>query len=153
MNAVSFGKIKEIRLFLSGWRNIFATETTTVKALSVIFLSLVILLQPLSKLVVVAEYQVNKNYIAEFLCVNKNKPKLHCEGKCHLSKELKPVDAPEKNQPTPEKNQQEVVYFCHATPTFLFQFHTVFKTEYFVFSSPEVTPPVFGIFHPPSFLG
>ena len=45
-----------------------------------------------------------------------------------------------------------VLYFCQATPSFLFQIPTVFKTEYFVFSSPEVTPPVFGIFHPPCFL-
>src|SRR6478609_5391748 len=134
MNAVSFGKIKEIRLFLSGWRNIFATETTTVKALSVIFLSLVILLQPLSKLVLVAEYQVNKNYIAEFLCVNKSKPTLHCNGKCQLKKELKATDGHSENHPVPVKNLLEVLYFCQVTPTFLFQFHTNFQAAYAHFS-------------------
>ena len=122
-----------------------------MKTLSVILLSFVILLQPLSKLVLVAEYQVNKNYIAEFLCVNKSKPKLHCEGKCQLSKKLKAAEAHNEDHPAPVKNQLEVLYFCQAAPTFLFQIPTVFKTEYLVFSSPEVTPPVFGIFHPPCF--
>lgn len=35
------------------------------------------------------EYLLNKEYIAEFLCVNKDKPELQCNGKCHLAKELK----------------------------------------------------------------
>ncbi|MFC5271761.1 hypothetical protein ACFPIB_14175 [Adhaeribacter terreus] len=119
--------------------------------MSVILLSLVILLQPLSKLVLVAEYQVNKNYIAEFFCVNKSKPKLKCEGKCQLSKELKEADAHDKNHPTPVKNLQEVLYFCQATPTFLFHFPTIFNADFPTFSTSEVSPPVFGIFHPPCF--
>jgi hypothetical protein len=34
------------------------------------------------------EYLVNQDYIAEFLCINKEKPELQCNGKCHLVKEL-----------------------------------------------------------------
>lgn len=34
------------------------------------------------------EYALNQDYIAEFLCINKDKPKLQCNGKCHLVKEL-----------------------------------------------------------------
>jgi hypothetical protein len=123
-----------------------------LKALAVIFLSFVILLQPLSKFVLVAEYQVNKNYIAAFLCENKNKPHLKCEGKCHLAKELKKADQQENKLPSPVKEKLEVLYFCEAAPTFFFQFPTVFKTNFPLFSSPDVTPPVFGIFHPPRFL-
>lgn len=123
-----------------------------MKALSVVLLSVIILLQPLSKLMVVAEYQVNKNYIAAFLCVNKSKPTLHCEGKCQLSKELKAAEAHEKNHPTPVKEKLEVLYFCEAAPGFFFQFPTVFKTQFPSLSNPDVTPPVFGIFHPPCFL-
>jgi hypothetical protein len=123
-----------------------------LKALSVIFLSILILLQPLSKLVLVAEYQVNKNYIAEFLCVNKSKPQLHCEGKCHLSKELKAAEAHEKNNPSPVKEKMEVLYFCQAAPAFFFPFLTVSLTKFPNISSPDVTRRVFGIFHPPRFL-
>lgn len=35
------------------------------------------------------EYLANQDYIAEFLCVNKEKPQLQCNGKCHLVKALK----------------------------------------------------------------
>ncbi|GGD21719.1 hypothetical protein GCM10011368_24680 [Hyunsoonleella pacifica] len=34
------------------------------------------------------EYVLNQDYIAEFLCVNKDKPKLQCNGKCHLAKQI-----------------------------------------------------------------
>lgn len=34
------------------------------------------------------EYMLNQDYIAEFLCINKDKPKLACKGKCHLAKQL-----------------------------------------------------------------
>lgn len=34
------------------------------------------------------EYVLNQDYIAEFLCINKDKPKLQCHGKCHLVKQI-----------------------------------------------------------------
>ena len=34
------------------------------------------------------EYTLNKAYIVQALCENKNKPELQCEGKCHLAKEI-----------------------------------------------------------------
>ena len=34
-------------------------------------------------------YQLNIDYIIETYCVNKEKPKLQCNGKCYLSKQLK----------------------------------------------------------------
>jgi hypothetical protein len=47
------------------------------------------LTQAFSKMLITLNYQVNKDYIAEFLCVNKSKPELLCEGQCYLKKELK----------------------------------------------------------------
>ena len=123
-----------------------------MKALTVILLSLIILLQPLSKLVLVAEYQVNKNYIAEFLCVNKSRPQLKCEGKCQLSKELKAADAHDKNHPAPVEKLVEVQQFFQPAFTFSPQIATVSKPVFYHFSSPRVTAPHFGIFHPPRFL-
>jgi hypothetical protein len=47
------------------------------------------------------EYNLNKAYIAQALCENKDQPELQCEGKCHLVKEItKANDAGEKeNKP------------------------------------------------------
>ena len=44
--------------------------------------------QSVGKLFVLAWYQVNKTYIAQKLCENRNKPKMHCNGKCQLRKKM-----------------------------------------------------------------
>jgi len=44
------------------------------------------------------EYQINKKYIAENLCVNRNNPQMHCAGKCYLKKQIKKTEERE-NQP------------------------------------------------------
>ena len=33
-------------------------------------------------------YIINQDYISEFLCINKEKPELQCEGKCYLMQML-----------------------------------------------------------------
>ena len=43
------------------------------------------------------EYVLNQDYIAEFLCINKEKPELQCKGKCHLVKELEKQQENEPN--------------------------------------------------------
>lgn len=35
-----------------------------------------------------AYYELNIDYIIENYCVNKEKPQLQCNGKCHLAKQL-----------------------------------------------------------------
>lgn len=39
--------------------------------------------------VIVGFYQVNKEYITKNFCVNKAKPEMKCDGKCHMKKMLK----------------------------------------------------------------
>jgi hypothetical protein len=34
-------------------------------------------------------YCINYKYISTVLCENKNKPQMHCNGKCHLKKTIK----------------------------------------------------------------
>ena len=48
-------------------------------------LALFILLKPVLPVI---DYVVNYEYITKVLCVNKAKPKMKCNGKCHLMKEL-----------------------------------------------------------------
>ena len=44
------------------------------------------------------EYAVNYEYIKEVLCINKDKPQLKCNGKCHLAKELKEANDPDQKK-------------------------------------------------------
>lgn len=45
------------------------------------FLYLVAMVRPVAPII---DYVVNRDYIAEFLCINTNKPELECDGKCYL---------------------------------------------------------------------
>ena len=54
----------------------------------------------------VAGYVINYEYISTKLCVNKEKPKLQCNGKCQLMKKLaaaseseKPISSDKKSNP------------------------------------------------------
>lgn len=44
--------------------------------------------QTFSKWCVILDYQVNKDFIAKTLCINRAKPMSCCQGKCHLNKSL-----------------------------------------------------------------
>jgi len=51
----------------------------------IILLTLVMTFKPVLPL---ADYVINYDYISEVLCINKSKPELSCNGKCHLKSEL-----------------------------------------------------------------
>jgi hypothetical protein len=55
-------------------------------SIGLLFLYLTALLVPLYP---VADYLLHEEYIAKTFCENKDKPMLHCNGKCHLMKQLK----------------------------------------------------------------
>jgi len=43
------------------------------------------------------EYAINKDYIAQVLCINKDEPVLQCDGKCHLKKEIEKANDSNEN--------------------------------------------------------
>ena len=71
------------------------------------------------RLGIVANWWLNRDYVARVLCINRDKPQMHCNGKCHLAKQLRAADAAEqKQQPLGGKQAfQEITLFCAtATP-------------------------------------
>jgi len=63
----------------------------------------------------VLDYVVNYDYITKVLCVNKAKPTTHCNGKCHLMKELAKAAEEQKQQSDKKSVQQHAeVLFCQA---------------------------------------
>lgn len=70
-----------------------------------------ILAQLFSKSLILADYTLNKEKITRAYCENKAKPKMHCDGKCHLKKQLKKEEKREKS-PLSNKEQNEIFY-CH----------------------------------------
>jgi len=66
-----------------------------MKAFGSLLLAFIIFFSSMSRGVVVADYLLNKDYIAKVLCVNRDKPEMKCNGKCHLAKQLKKQDVAE----------------------------------------------------------
>ncbi|TPE41039.1 hypothetical protein [Pontibacter mangrovi] len=60
-------------------------------------LLLLMTFQVLYKGIVLSSYFANKAYIAAVLCENKDKPEMHCEGKCYLKKQLQKAESPESD--------------------------------------------------------
>lgn len=50
-----------------------------------------------SNSLIYAGFDLNQKYIAEQLCVNKDKPEMHCNGKCYLAKKIKQAEEKEKS--------------------------------------------------------
>lgn len=46
------------------------------------------MLKPIYNVGYLAYFELNIDYIVETYCVNKSKPKLACNGKCHLAQQL-----------------------------------------------------------------
>lgn len=74
-----------IKTILSYFFYLYPTQMKILTAYCLLFF---LLFYSLSQTVLFVHYSVNYDYYAHVLCVNKNRPSLHCNGKCHLKKEL-----------------------------------------------------------------
>lgn len=70
-----------------------------MKAFVAITFTALLLLVTWNKLVVVMTYEVNKAYVANVLCENKDRPQLQCNGHCVLSKKLQSAEQQEDDVP------------------------------------------------------
>lgn len=108
-----------------------------------------VLLQTFSKVIIVADYWLNKDYIAKNLCEKKDVVNNCCKGKCHLKKQLEQDDKKEQAPVSKNfKDKNEMQFFSESKQAnFLFVPEvTVLK---FFDSSSEITPVLFSVFHPP----
>ncbi len=62
-----------------------------------------LLFPPMLKLGVLLDFYQHKEYIVNTLCINRDKPQMKCNGKCHLNKQLAKTQEQdsEKNVPVP----------------------------------------------------
>lgn len=118
-------------------------------------LFIVIVVMCLKPILPVVEYVVNYEYISKVLCVNKAKPMMHCNGKCHLMKEL--ANASDKENPISDRKiaspTSEILFFQEIKT---FQFTSLFKN-----TQPELNAKYENLyfrlngnsfFHPPTFI-
>ena len=85
----------------------------------------------------VIEYVFNYEYITAELCENKDKPLMHCNGKCYLMKELakaaeneKPLSSDKKRAPTETNDFFLELATVYTTVFFQSDFGFVLNTAY-----------------------
>jgi hypothetical protein len=75
------------------------------------------MLPNLTKIGILIDFKINRDFIATVLCINKEKPLTMCNGKCYLSEQLKKAEEQEEQQaPTSKKERLEVVYYFIKNP-------------------------------------
>jgi hypothetical protein len=84
------------------------TNIDLKKALAIL-LTVSIIAPGMVNLALCAYYELNKKEITEKLCVNKNKPNMHCNGQCYLGKQLKKAEENEKRQSRSLREKDEVL--------------------------------------------
>ncbi|WP_145667123.1 hypothetical protein [Chitinophaga polysaccharea] len=84
-----------------------------------VFLMLIWLCQLSGRYFVMLDFYLNQEYIAKNLCVNRNKPAMHCNGKCHLSKKLKEEEKRDQDNPERKDHRSEIFYAAWLEPTSL----------------------------------
>ncbi|MCO6175474.1 hypothetical protein NHF50_10505 [Flavobacterium sp. NRK F10] len=102
----------------------------------------------------VLDYVVNYDYIKNELCVNKDKPQLHCNGKCHLAKELGKASEQGKPQSNDKKEnyhlESEILFYQNLrTFQFLAFIKTSLKEDNFYYSDTYQFTFSDKAFHPP----
>ena len=104
----------------------------------------------------VIDYVINYEYIAKVLCENKAKPMMHCNGKCHLMKELAKAAETENPKSSDKKENtsiQEVLFFkeinSFSIVSFGFQPKIKINTSDLNLYSYLDTN---SVFHPPTFI-
>jgi hypothetical protein len=109
-----------------------------------------ILYQPIHTVLVLVDYEVNKEYITVTYCENKANPSMKCHGKCHAMKKLNGM---KKELPAANNDKLGPVYLFlektweHGLISFASAFR--FTTSDFVIATDSFNP---CIYRPPGAL-
>lgn len=109
-----------------------------------------ILIQSFGKLVLLSNYLLNKEYITLNFCENKSKPKLKCNGKCHLTKQLKEQDKQDNSSKNNTRSVEEVQFCYEYDNSILPPFFYVSISPNWGYLNEETNTTSLSVFHPPT---
>ena len=121
-----------------------------MKQLLTILLLSVILMQTCGKLVIFVNYEINKKQITEKYCVNKSKPMAHCNGMCHMIKQLQKEEKQENPPVKSQTEKYEITLFSSVEEDSLSIMYITGDYSYSILQLIKITSPVSSIFHPPT---
>jgi len=98
------------------------------------------------------DFELRRDYIAEVLCINKDKPITVCGGECFLNKQLKLFEGDAQDQKAPVQEELRIAFFFQE-----FKQITLFNRNYLLLNGWDASLNQdkllvgfnFDIFHPP----
>lgn len=143
-----------MRINLSLICAIFVSDFVLMKCTGSIFLILLIITQTFGPHLMIVAFRMNQQQIAKTYCVNKTRPRMHCNGKCYLAKQLAKL-----NQNDTEKNPSDELTFNLKMQPFTAHFVTASSisgdaSQLFHWGLPTQdyfpSPENRSVFHPPA---
>jgi hypothetical protein len=107
-----------------------------------------ILLQVMSKPILVAQFLANRQFISATLCINKSDPKIHCKGKCHLKKQMTGDNERQERQQSKE-NKTVDFWLVRSSGTLISNILTLRPSSTFMPEGMTLSGKTRDIFHPP----
>jgi hypothetical protein len=88
-----------------------------LKKLTAYFLIFSLLSVNFSRFFIFAGFELNRNYIAAKLCENRDKPWMHCNGRCYFMKKINQARESERNDDRQsQKNLFQDASITNASP-------------------------------------
>jgi hypothetical protein len=100
------------------------------------------------------DFEIRRDYIVKNLCVNRNRPQMHCDGKCYLAKKMAALEEQEKRQAERDYMSQILDHVLDyqvqvaIPPQISYKVHSPLSFNYV--SPPSARVSADDIFHPPA---
>jgi len=115
-----------------------------------IILFVAVLVQAFSQVVIVASFFANQDFIAKNLCENRDKPQMHCNGKCCLKKKME-KNAQNESSQSGKKYQQVLNIFCSTNKIEAPSIQIMLtRAKYFNHDETMISSFHHSVFHPPA---
>ncbi|NEN22609.1 hypothetical protein G3O08_03705 [Cryomorpha ignava] len=120
-----------------------------IRLVGIFSLILVLITQSISTSLTLLNFEINRETITALFCINKEKPELHCNGKCYLEKQIKADEESHSEKPQSRVEFLNLVFTITPSETeFLAQIATP-VTHNFGYIIPHYSSAFYSIFHPP----
>ncbi len=114
------------------------------------FLLVIIVCSTFNNNIIMLSFYCNQNYIAKTLCINRDKPQLHCNGKCQLQKKI--IQQESKDKQLPDKRNENHIQVLFSK-SFFAQLNissgSIIKKQFHITDSCLLDLCMHSIFHPP----
>lgn len=125
------------------------SANNSLKAIAFFFI-LSFFIQQLGKVIILADYYTNQSKYAKN-CINKSRPKLHCNGKCQMMKKIQEEESKQKDASEKKvvNKHEPLIILADDLTTLNAIIKSINKKEYFSLTSSNPIYRSYIIFHPP----